>query len=135
MWRSAGVGGTFAGSLSDASDDPLLTPRSARTDTHPVVTQLPDILTVAMVGHPNVGKSALLNGLMGKHVVSVKSTPGHTKHLQTHFLAPHLRLCDCPGLVFPALDMPKPLQVPERRESLAGCVRVAPQRERSGVCW
>lgn len=48
---------------------------------------------------------------MGRHVVSVKGTPGHTKHLQTHFLADGLRLCDCPGLVFPAVDIPRPMQV------------------------
>ncbi len=35
--------------------------------------------------------------------VSTSRTPGHTKHFQTVFLSPSLRLCDCPGLVFPSL--------------------------------
>eukprot|EP00698_Gefionella_okellyi_P024960 TRINITY_DN898_c0_g1_i1.p1 TRINITY_DN898_c0_g1~~TRINITY_DN898_c0_g1_i1.p1 ORF type:complete len:697 (-),score=191.41 TRINITY_DN898_c0_g1_i1:1093-3183(-) len=87
------------------------------------VTRNSNIMTVAMVGHPNVGKSALLNGLMGKKVVSVKGTPGHTKHLQTHFMASDFRLCDCPGLVFPATGMPKSLQV------LCGIFPIANYRE------
>lgn len=43
-------------------------------------------------------------------VVSVSRTPGHTKHFQTIFLTPSVRLCDCPGLVFPS-KLPKSLQV------------------------
>lgn len=42
--------------------------------------------------------------------VSTSKTPGHTKHLQTIFLTPTVRLCDCPGLVFPSL-IEKQLQV------------------------
>lgn len=68
-------------------------------------------LTIGMVGHPNVGKSALINALMNKHVVSVRRTPGHTKHLQTIFLTDSVCLCDCPGLIFPRVAMPKALQV------------------------
>ena len=63
-----------------------------------------------MKGFPNVGKSSLLNSLNGKKVVSVSRMPGHTKHLQTIFLTKNVRLCDCPGLVFPSLVC-KPLQV------------------------
>lgn len=63
-----------------------------------------------IVGHPNVGKSSLINALMGKKVVSTSRTPGHTKHFQTIFLTPQVRLCDCPGLVFPSL-VPKQTQV------------------------
>ena len=69
-----------------------------------------DILTLGMVGHPNVGKSSLINSLVGKRVVSVSKTPGHTKHFQTIFITPKIRLCDCPGLVFPSL-IPRPFQV------------------------
>lgn len=36
-------------------------------------------------------------------VVSTSRTPGHTKHFQTIFLTRSIRLCDCPGLVFPSL--------------------------------
>ncbi len=61
-------------------------------------------------GCPNVGKSSLMNGLCGRKVVSASRTPGHTKHFQTIFLTPTVRLCDSPGLVFPSL-VDKQLQV------------------------
>lgn len=67
-------------------------------------------VTIGCCGFPNVGKSSLLNSLNGRKVVSVSRTPGHTKHLQTIFLTKNVRLCDCPGLVFPSL-VEKPLQV------------------------
>lgn len=65
----------------------------------PRVSDLPPPLT----GFPNVGKSSLMNGLVGRKVVSVSRTPGHTKYFQTYFLTPTVRLCDCPGLIFPSL--------------------------------
>ncbi|KAF4531516.1 hypothetical protein B566_EDAN004112 [Ephemera danica] len=55
-------------------------------------------------------------------VVSVSRTPGHTKHFQTIFLTPKVRLCDCPGLVFPS-KVPKTLQV------LMGSYPIAQLRE------
>ncbi|KAH8019410.1 hypothetical protein HPB51_019383 [Rhipicephalus microplus] len=79
-------------------------------------------LTLGFVGQPNVGKSSLLNALVGRKVVSVSRTPGHTKHFQTIFLTDNVRLCDCPGLVFPSLQ-PKALQV------LTGCFPIAQLRE------
>ena len=76
------------------------------------------MVTIGTIGHPNVGKSSLINGILGKHAVSVSKTPGHTKHFQTIHIAENIRLCDCPGLgklfflitVFPSL-IPKPLQI------------------------
>ncbi|XP_050419959.1 guanine nucleotide-binding protein-like 1 isoform X2 [Adelges cooleyi] len=79
-------------------------------------------LTIGLLGQPNAGKSSVLNALMGKKVVSVSRTPGHTKHFQTIFLTPTVRLCDCPGLVFPS-KLPKPIQV------LMGCYPIAQLRE------
>ena len=58
-----------------------------------------------------------------KKVVSTSRTPGHTKHFQTIFLTDTICLCDCPGLVFPALDMKKELQV------LCGLYPIAQVRE------
>lgn len=80
------------------------------------------ILTIGCVGYPNVGKSSLLNGLVGKKVVSVSKTPGHTKHFQTIFLTPTVKLCDCPGLVFPSI-VDKSLQI------IAGIYPIAQVRE------
>ncbi|CAF0865341.1 unnamed protein product [Rotaria sordida] len=61
-----------------------------------------NILTIGMVGYPNVGKSSTINSLLQYKKVSVSSTPGKTKHFQTIFLEKDLLLCDCPGLVFPS---------------------------------
>ena len=70
-----------------------------------------------------MGKSSLINGLVGKNVVSTSSTPGKTKHFQTILLSEDIELIDCPGLVFPALDKPKPLQI------LLGLYPIAQVRE------
>jgi ribosome biogenesis GTPase A len=69
-----------------------------------------DVFTIGLIGHPNVGKSSIINALMGKKLVSTSRTPGHTKHLQTLFLTQSVRLCDCPGLIFPSL-IDKQLQI------------------------
>lgn len=52
----------------------------------------------------------MLNSLVGRKVVSVSRTPGHTKYFQTYYLTPTVKLCDCPGLVFPS-HVSKQLQV------------------------
>ncbi|KAI8973520.1 P-loop containing nucleoside triphosphate hydrolase protein [Mycotypha africana] len=67
-------------------------------------------ITLGLVGHPNVGKSSLINSIMQRTVVSTSKTPGHTKHFQTIHIAKNVRLCDSPGLVFPAL-IPRSLQI------------------------
>lgn len=79
-------------------------------------------LTVGCVGFPNVGKSSLMNALTGRKVVGVSPTPGKTKHFQTIFLTHNVRLCDCPGLVFPS-SVPRKLQV------LIGSYPIAQLRE------
>jgi hypothetical protein len=66
---------------------------------------------LGLIGHPNVGKSSLVNSLFGDKVVSVKATPGHTKTLQTMVLDYRTCLCDSPGVVFPRLEVPREAQI------------------------
>lgn len=66
---------------------------------------------IGVVGHPNAGKSSLLNCIRGTKVVSVSATAGHTKHLQTIPIpSEHITLLDSPGIVFPVCGIPRPLQ-------------------------
>jgi large subunit GTPase 1 len=87
-----------------------------------------DRLTIGMVGYPNVGKSSVINVLLGasslNHAaarVATGATPGKTKHFQTLQLPLReasssgpgaaepvpLTLCDCPGLVRPRCLRPR----------------------------
>lgn len=68
------------------------------------------IIVFLLSGFPNVGKSSVINSLVGRKVVSVSRTPGHTKYFQTYYLTKTVKLCDCPGLVFPSY-VAKQLQV------------------------
>ncbi|KAF4037240.1 50S ribosome-binding GTPase [Phytophthora infestans] len=67
------------------------------------------LIKFGMVGFPNVGKSSVINALLGASTyshktqrVAVGATPGKTKHFQTMILSDKIMLCDCPGLVFPS---------------------------------
>ena len=59
-------------------------------------------ITIGFVGYPNVGKSSTINVLCEAKKVAVSATPGKTKHFQTLLVGDAVRLCDCPGLVFPS---------------------------------
>ncbi|XP_068106523.1 guanine nucleotide-binding protein-like 1 [Hyperolius riggenbachi] len=80
------------------------------------------VLSIGCLGFPNVGKSSLINGLVGRKIVSVSRTPGHTKYFQTYFLTPTVRLCDCPGLIFPSL-------IDKQQQLLAGIYPIAQIQE------
>ena len=67
-------------------------------------------VVLGLVGQPNVGKSSVLNSLVGKKRVSVSHTAGHTKSLQTILLDDEVCICDCPGLVFPYTGVPRFMQ-------------------------
>ena len=108
---------------SDSSDEDKPPKPSHRTRKPPKQTNpSAGMLTVGMIGHPNVGKSSIINGLMGRKVVSASKTPGHTKHFQTIFITPSVCLCDCPGLVFPSL-------VPKQVQILSGMYPISQLRE------
>lgn len=45
-----------------------------------------ELVTIGLVGYPNVGKSSTINTLLLNKKVSVSSTPGKTKHFQVSYL-------------------------------------------------
>eukprot|EP00850_Spirogloea_muscicola_P000230 SM000001S04632 [mRNA] locus=s1:1290139:1294013:- [translate_table: standard] len=62
--------------------------------------QLKTAITVGVVGLPNVGKSSLINSLKRSRAVAVGAAPGVTRSLQEVHLDKHVKLLDCPGIVF-----------------------------------
>eukprot|EP00598_Pedospumella_elongata_P000518 CAMPEP_0184978342 /NCGR_PEP_ID=MMETSP1098-20130426/8861_1 /TAXON_ID=89044 /ORGANISM="Spumella elongata, Strain CCAP 955/1" /LENGTH=496 /DNA_ID=CAMNT_0027501463 /DNA_START=45 /DNA_END=1535 /DNA_ORIENTATION=+ len=58
------------------------------------------VISVGIVGFPNVGKSSLINSLLRTRAVGVSPTPGHTKQSQEVILDKNIRLIDSPGIVF-----------------------------------
>jgi GTP-binding protein len=93
---------------------------------HPLEPELPE---VAFLGRSNVGKSTLLNALVGSRVARISGTPGKTQLLNV-FRVPSLYLLDLPGYGYARVSKG------ERARFRALLEGVVSRRERVfGVVW
>ncbi|MBD2294227.1 ribosome biogenesis GTPase YlqF [Anabaena sphaerica FACHB-251] len=74
---------------------------------------LPRAVRAVVIGFPNVGKSALINRLLGKRVVESAARPGVTRQLRWVRISEQLQLLDAPGVI------------PSRLENQAAAVKLA----------
>ncbi len=64
----------------------------------------PRRVRVLVIGAPNVGKSTLINKLVGKKAVQTGNTPGVTKNLGWVRINNDVELLDSPGILWPKLE-------------------------------
>ena len=62
------------------------------------------LLEVAFVGRSNVGKSSLINALVGKTCARVSKTPGRTQQINFFSLGNKISLADLPGYGYAAVS-------------------------------
>ncbi|WP_025400864.1 ribosome biogenesis GTPase YlqF [Borrelia crocidurae] len=61
-------------------------------------------IKVLVIGVPNVGKSSIINLLVGKKSTSVVNKPGHTKNIQILKVNEDINLFDMPGILWHNLE-------------------------------
>lgn len=64
----------------------------------------PRKIRILILGIPNVGKSTLINRLVGRKATNVGNKPGVTKSLEWIRINNELELLDTPGILWPKLD-------------------------------
>lgn len=64
----------------------------------------PRRVRILILGIPNVGKSTLINRLVGKKATNVGNRPGVTRNLEWIRVNENLELLDTPGILWPKLE-------------------------------
>ena len=108
-------------------------------DHFPGAARTADAPEIAFLGRSNVGKSSLINTLLGSNEAKVSSTPGRTRAInffalhegtaQKHSMAPSLIFADLPGYGYAKISKSISAEWPKfiepylaEREQLALCV-------------
>jgi len=89
----------------------------------------PPLPEVAFVGRSNVGKSSLLNALVGRRIAKISGTPGKTRALNVFVIDDSHYFLDLPGYGYARVGK-------AQRAAFRGLVKHALRRERlRGVVW
>ena len=89
----------------------------------------PPLPEVAFVGRSNVGKSSLLNALVGRRIAKISGTPGKTRALNVFLIDESHYFLDLPGYGYARVGK-------AQRAAFRGLVKHALRRERlRGVVW
>src|SRR5574341_1152433 len=89
----------------------------------------PPLPEVAFVGRSNVGKSSLLNALVGQRIAKISGTPGKTRALNVFLIDASHYFLDLPGYGYARAGK-------TQRAAFRGLVKHALRRERlRGVVW
>jgi GTP-binding protein len=89
----------------------------------------PPLPEVAFVGRSNVGKSSLLNALVGRRIAKISGTPGKTRALNVFVIDESHYFLDLPGYGYARAGK-------AQRAAFRGLVKHALRRERlRGVVW
>jgi GTP-binding protein len=89
----------------------------------------PPLHEVAFVGRSNVGKSSLLNALVGRRIAKTSGTPGKTRALNVFLIDASHYFLDLPGYGYARAGK-------AQRAAFRGLVKHALRRERlRGVVW
>lgn len=65
---------------------------------------LPKKAKCVVIGVPNVGKSTIINRIIGKNIAGIGNKPGVTKNLSTIRINEYMDLVDTPGILWPKFD-------------------------------
>ena len=65
---------------------------------------LPKKAKCVVIGVPNVGKSTIINRIVGRNIAGIGNKPGVTKNLSTIRINEYMDLVDTPGILWPKFD-------------------------------
>src|SRR3954465_15480560 len=89
----------------------------------------PPLPEVAFVGRSNVGKSSLLNALVGRRIAKISGTPGKTRALNVFLIDGSYYFLDLPGYGYARIGK-------AHRAAFRGLLKHTLSRERlGGVVW